>query len=456
MRTLILGAGLAGLSAALELARRGVEVMVVERAPGVGGLASTISHGEFRYDLGPHRFHTENPGILRFVEDLPGVRLEELSRVSRIRLLDRYFDYPLSLGNVLSKMPPARGAGMLLSFLWEKTRGLVSRRDQSTFQGWVMSRFGRGLYQLYLAPYNRKLWGIEPSQLSADWASQRITVPSLAGLVRETVAPSKKTVRSLVSTFHYPRGGIGMISRGLLRGVQEAGGRIITGTEPLGITKEGSFWKVGTSEGTITSDSLISTIPVDRYVSLLGDMLPGEVHEAAGELRFRGLVFLSVLLNGEVPHGDHWIYTSEDRYPFNRLSISRNFDPGSPSQVIFEFSCQEGDELWGCPMERLLEQTVPGAEHLGLFTRGMIRGASIHREPEAYPIYDLNYRRASRTVLDALELLEGSVTCGRQGLFRYNNMDHSIEMGRCAALETLGEGSVRENFDWSPHTWADG
>jgi protoporphyrinogen oxidase len=247
-----------------------------------------------------------------------------------------------------------------------------------------------------------------------------------------------------------------MISRGLLRGFQEAGGRILTGTLPMEISKEDSLWKVRTSQGIHTSDSIISTIPVGSYVSLLGEIMAEKVHQGAGELRFRGLVFLSVLLNGEVPHGDHWIYTSEDRYPFNRLSISRNFDPGSPSQVIFEFSCQEGDELWNAPMERLLEQTVPGAEHLGLFTRGMIRGASIHREPEAYPIYDLNYGRASRTVLDALELLEGSVTCGRQGLFRYNNMDHSIEMGRCAALETLGEGSVRENFDWSPNTWADG
>lgn len=456
MKAVVLGAGLAGLSAACELALRGVDVTVVEKNTGPGGLASTVRRNGFSFDLGPHRFHTNNDEILGFVKGLPGIKLMELERVSRIRLLDRYFDYPLGMGNILSQMPLHRGTGMLLSFFCEKVRGVFSPREQKTFEGWVMSRFGRGLYELYLAPYNRKLWGIEPSELSADWASQRITVPSLAGLVRETIFPSKEAVRSLVSTFHYPEGGIGEIALAMEREILNAGGKILYGVEPVAIKRDGSGWEISLGNGKLNCSELVNTIPLGRYTELLGDILPGEIHRAAAALNFRGLVFLAVLLHGDVKHRDHWIYTSEDRYLFNRLSISKNFDSRSPSQVVFEFSCDEGDAVWNTPGEELLNSTVPGAEHLGLFTKSMVKGHMINRQPHAYPVYDLNYSRNTACVLDALEALRGSVTCGRQGLFRYNNMDHSIEMGRYAALEILGEGSVRDHFSWDPDTWADG
>ena len=456
LKTVVLGAGLAGLSAACELARRGIEVTVVEKCSEPGGRAATVHRDGFVYDLGPHRFHTKNREILKFVKELPGIELVELQRVSRIRLLDRYFDYPLALGNVLAKMPLHRGAGMLLSFFGEKIRGVFSPRDQETFEGWVMSRFGRGLYELYLAPYNKKLWGIEPSELSADWASQRITVPSLAGLVKETIVPSKETVRSLVSTFHYPVGGIGEISLALSREIEKAGGKIVYDREPLGISRKDGQWEVILEDGSLRCSRLVNTIPLGRYTELLGDLLPEAVHRAAASLRFRALVFLAVMLDGDLEPSDHWIYTSEDRYLFNRLSISRNFDPTGPSQVVFEFSCQEGDDLWNTPMDELLRSTIPGAEHLGLFTGEMVKGSMISRKPQAYPVYQLNYGRSTACVLDALQSLQGSVTCGRQGLFRYNNMDHSLEMGRYAAMEVLGEASVREHFNWNTDTWADG
>lgn len=456
LKVTVIGAGLAGLSAAEELTRRGHEVVVLEKEPFYGGLAATINKDGYEYDLGPHRFHTSNNQILDFVKKLPGIDLLELDRVSRIRLLDRYFDYPLAFSNVLSNMPLSKGIGMMLSFLWEKIRGLIAPRDQKSFEGWILSRFGRGLYDLYLEPYNRKLWGIEPTRLSADWASQRITVPGLAGLIKETIIPSKETVRSLVSSFHYPIGGIGEISRGLASVITEMGGSILCSTEPTGIKKTENGWRIDLPGNQIICDKIINTIPVNSYTKLLGDILPAEVHQAASDLKFRALVFLAVLLNSNVEPADHWIYTSEDRYMFNRLSISRNFDQNLPSQIVFEYSCQENDKTWNTSKEEFLKTAIPGAEHLGLFSADMVIGADVSRRAHAYPIYDLTYAKNTSVVLDALESIPDSVTCGRQGLFRYNNMDHSIEMGKYAALETLGEASVKNHFNWDENTWADG
>lgn len=456
MNVVVLGAGLAGLCAAEELTRQGHKVIVIEKKAFPGGLATTINKDKFKYDLGPHRFHTSNEEILSWVKNLPGIEMLELDRVSRIRLLDKYFDYPLALSNVVTTMPLHMGVGMMLSFMWEKIRSIFIKRDQNSFEGWVLSRFGSGLYNLYLAPYNKKLWGIEPCELSADWASQRITVPSLAGLIKETIAPSKETVRSLVSTFHYPKGGIGEICNSLAQMILGSGGDIRYSSEPFSIKRADSNWLIEFSEKTIKTDKIINTLPVTSYVELLGDLLPVKVHRAASLLKFRALVFLTVLLDSDIEPSDHWIYTSEERYLFNRLSISRNFDSEVSSQVVFEFSCQKGDEIWQMSKEQLLEATIPGAEHLELFSSKMILGADVSRAAFAYPIYNVGYAKNTAIILDSLEKLADSVTCGRQGLFRYNNMDHSIEMGKYAALETLGEASVKEHFNWDENTWADG
>lgn len=456
---MVLGAGLAGLSATDLLSENGIEVLVLEKEAGPGGLAATVRSGDFHFDFGPHRFHTERTELLDMVKDLLPGELLELERLSRIRLLDRYFMYPLSLGDVLKRMPVHRGAGMMLSYATERFRNLFSPRPDADFEGWVVRRFGRKLYDLYFGPYTEKLWGCRADTLSADWASQRITVPGLSGLIRSTLFPSGGRVRSLVSTFHYPRGGIGRICCSLADRCVSRGTRIRYGTVPEAIyRKAGGGFTIETAEGTIEADSIVNTIPVGELVRLLKDPLPEGVRDRAEELRFRAIVFVTLKLSVRVEAEDHWIYAPEADYLFNRLSIPENFDAACTergSQVVFEFTCDPGDDIWNGGDE-LIESAVSGGERLGLFRRDQFESSMITRQEHAYPIYDMNYARRVATVLNALDAEESIVTCGRQGLFRYNNMDHSIEMGRYAAMELLGKGSVRERFAWTADTWADG
>ncbi len=455
----VLGAGLAGLSAADVLCRRGVRCVVLEKQGQIGGLAATRRCGGFRFDYGPHRFHTSNDGILQRVTGLLGGDLLRLERMSRIRLLDRYFVYPLSLPDVLRRMPPASGAAMLGSYALARIRSALRGPDDASFETWVVDRFGRRLYDIYFGPYTEKLWGMPPSSMSSDWASQRISVPSLAGLVRATLAPGGREIRSLVSLFHYPRGGIGRIADALAGRITGGGGTVITDSPPESVeaSPRGGF-TVRTSSGTLEAAGVINTIPLPEFAGLLGPALPDGIREAAAGLRFRAVVFVTLKLVGRPAARDHWIYTPEPRYGFNRLSIPENFDPTASDeggQVVFEFTCDENDALWhgGTGLEAAC---VEGGARLGLFERDEVMGSTVARQAHAYPVYALGYDRRSAAVLDAVERIPGIVTCGRQGLFRYNNMDHSLEMGDYAARELLGEGSVRERFNWTRSTWADG
>lgn len=157
----------------------------------------------------------------------------ELERLSRIRLLNRYFHYPLALGDVFRHMPFQDIVGITASYLWEKMRNLVNPRNESNFEGWVIKRFGKKLYNIYFSPYTEKLWGCKAAELSSDWASQRITVPSFSSLIRTTLFPSKDVARSLVSTFHYPIGGIGKICDALAQRVVSRGEEFCIKPNPL-------------------------------------------------------------------------------------------------------------------------------------------------------------------------------------------------------------------------------
>lgn len=431
---------------------------VFERSSEIGGLAATRESGGLRFDYGPHRFHTKSSALQARISGLLGDDLLTLERKSRIRLLDRYFRYPLELGDVLRRMPLHQGAGMVASYVWSRTRRALAPSDEGDFESWVVGRFGRRLYDIYFGPYTAKLWGRPPSSLSSDWASQRISVPSLSGLIRETLSPGESGARSLVSTFSYPRTGIGRIAEALAARLAAAGGSIETGVRPERIEPLSDGCRIWAAGGEHDFDAVINSAPLDEYVRLLGKALPDDLHEAASELRFRAVVFVTLRLSGRCPAPDHWIYTPEAGYEFNRLSIPENFDAamsGTGGQITFEFSCQEGDATWEGGDE-LSRASVEGGAKLGLLLKEKVQGSTITRQSHAYPVYDIGYSARTNAILDALQALPRSVTCGRQGMFRYNNMDHSIMMGEYAALELLGEGLLRDMFDWSKSTWADG
>lgn len=458
-RAVVLGAGLAGLRGADVLSDAGVKVVVIEKDSMAGGLARTVSRNGFHFDLGPHRFHTENPSILEFVDSILPDGLMELERLSRIRLLDRYFRYPLSFPDVLSKMPLHRSVGMVFSYFTERVKGLSGGAEALDFKSWVTGRFGRKLYDLYFGPYTEKLWGCPPEELSADWASQRITVPKLTDLAKATILPGRNSSRSLVSCFHYPPGGIGRISNALARRIERRGGSIEYSSRPDSIkAADGGGYRISVNGSELMVDAILSSIPVTDYALLLGDLLPEQVRSFASCLRFRAIMFVVLRLNRTIPARDHWIYIPEGKYRFNRISFPGNFDSESDlegTQLVFEYTCETGDDVWSGGTD-LAESAILGGEALGLFSREDVVDSTSTGYAHAYPVYSLDFSRNLEPVLDSMDRLKRSVTCGRQGLFRYNNMDHSLEMGEYAALELLGRGSLRSRFRWNSDTWADG
>jgi protoporphyrinogen oxidase len=450
----ILGAGLAGLSAGATLARAGVPVQVLEKEPFVGGLATSFQEDGFTYDLGPHRFHSQNPKILDHVTELLGDNIEYRERLSRIFMRNQFFNYPLKASNVLKSLPLTFLIKAFSDYLGIRVKNAIRPIPDDCFENWVMKRFGRTLYEMFFGMYTEKAWGMPCTQISADWAAQRITLLNLWDTVKKTLFKPKNMPRTYVSKFLYPKtGGICAISRRYAEIIREKGGEVVLNADIRCIEVEGKRARkiVFTEKGkdfTWEVDHLVSTIPCTTLLTYLEPPAPDAVREANRNLKHIGIVFVLLEVARERVTRDHWIYLPEHHLTVHRLSEFRNFSeetcPPGKTMVCAEITCSVGDKKWTRDDEGLRGTAVSDLNKLGLVRPDEVGRVRIHRSTHAYPVYDLAYKGNLETLLDYLDSFENMKTAGRQGLFKYNNMDHSIEMGLEVA-ESILTGEDRDH-----------
>lgn len=461
---LILGAGLAGLACALELSRSPYfKITLLEKQPQVGGLAKSIQRDGFVFDLGPHRFHTRKKWILKWIaEVLKGLDTEMIrkERVSRIFLKRRFFDWPLNFSQALKTMPIGISLRAGLDYLRaDFSRKLGLKRQESSYEDWVKNRFGQTLYQIFFADFNQKLWGIPCHKISTDWAIQRISLPNLKEAVLQSLFKKRRQARTNVARFYYPeRGGIGQLSGAIAQGFQSRGGCLMRnfriqelrlhskGGELVGILKGEES---GFERKKIEFDLLISSIPLTSLARYLET--PDMVKEASRRLKFRGLIFVCLLLNRPRVSRDHWIYFPEEDVVFNRFSEPKNFSsynaPLNQTSLCVEISCQAGDKMWSQSDSEIIQRVAQDLCLLKLVRKEDIARGFVAREPHAYPIYDLNYQENLKVIKEYLEKRH-IILIGRNGIFQYNNMDHSLGTGiKTARALVSGEGVKKAGLE---------
>ena len=461
----ILGGGLAGLSCGYELVQRGVRVTVLEREPHVGGMASSFTETsdgeEWTYDFGPHRFHSRDDHLIDHVRHILGDNTVTAKRLSRIVLFNKFFDYPLVGSNVLKSMPPHLLVRAMWDYMWIRTLDTLrlTRHTDDNFEGWVTRRFGHTLYRIFFGEYTAKAWKMDPSQISADWASQRITLLNLWDTIKKTLFRPKagETPRTLVTSFIYPKhGGIGELARGYARKIEESGtgSRVLVNAPAVKIHRNG-MRVVGVEYGkherqTIEADHYVSTIPVTALTKACAPKAPADVIESANSLDYVSIVFVYLKLNRKSVSPDSWVYLPERKLTVHRISEFKNFSPfcapDDKTLICAEITCRRGDEIWRASPDKLQSIAEKDLQSVGLIGQNEVLGSFIRKIPHAYPIYDLEYKKHLQPVMDFVGLLEGIDTTGRQGNFRYNNMDQSVEMGRKMGLE-LATGELTGHQD---------
>ncbi len=451
----ILGAGLAGLAAGYLLARSGTDILIIERDSTVGGLAKTIHHQDFRFDLGGHRFITNNKKIEHFVlqEVLKGDALV-VTRSSKILLRGKYFDYPLKPLNAISGLGIATASRIVLDYAFEQLRPRFEDRQMVSLEDWVVRHFGRTLFNIYFKEYSEKVWGIDCSRICMEWIEQRIQRLSLGKAIRKALFNySGRGVFTLANEFLYPPLGIGQIAERLKVEIEQSG-RVLTNARIVRINHSGYkidyiTSRTGSQTNMYKGNEFISSIPVATLVQLLYPKPPTEVLDAASRLRYRDLVIVTIMINRERVTDQTWIYIPEQKIPFGRIheptNWSRKMAPEGKTLLVTEHFCFRGDDTWSASNEDLAERTIVNLVKLGFIKRHEVIGKVILRVPRAYPLFEIGYTQHYEKICDYLNRYRNLCSIGRGGMFRYYNMDHAIASGIAAAEGVMAARS--ESFE---------
>ncbi len=414
------------MTAASELLSTGREVLVVEAADEVGGLARNVVVRDYIFDIGGHRFFTEKEYLRQWLRELLGDELIIIKRRSRIYLNGRLIDYPISTINAFFGMGVGRSLNVLAGYI--KAR-MSASGPQENFEQWVVARFGRPLYDLYFGPYTKKVWGRDPAQISAEWAEQRIQLLSLTHAIYKSLVNIGPRPKTFAAHFDYPKKGIGRIAAALQRKIEAKNGKIICGrsVKKIALDQSGRF-QVETQNGSsYEAAQVVSTIPLSKLASALGEPFH------AGALEYRSLRCVFLIIKRPKVTDDTWMYFSGPGTIFSRLHEPKNWSaamvPGEQTSLCLEVFCDEGDEIWNMPSSQLHDHCIRDLEKLGLLAGGDVELATDLRVSDAYPVYLVGYEKTLDGFKKMIQKFPGLSILGRTGGFRYFNMDQVIDEG---------------------------
>jgi protoporphyrinogen oxidase len=353
---IIIGAGPAGLTAALEFCRQSdIKPVVLEASDRIGGISCTIKYNGNRMDIGGHRFFSKSDRVMDWWNEImpiegadhggefairyqnqerrvanngkargpvpvadPDCVMLVRPRKSRIYFMRSFFDYPLSLSfDTLRRLGAARTVRILFSYLKSQ---LFKRKPESTLEDFLINRFGRELYLTFFKSYTEKVWGVPCDQISAAWGAQRIKglslVSAVTHFVKKLFSFSKKkgdirqkdSETSLIEQFLYPKYGPGQLWEHVARQVQSKGGEMRLGWRVEGLhverARNGAMRiasvEARTPDGNVVcidGDYVFSTMPIRELIRYIDAPVPQEVREIADGLMYRDFITVGLLVD---------------------------------------------------------------------------------------------------------------------------------------------------------------
>lgn len=510
-KVLIIGGGPAGLTAALELARKGwSNVTVLEREKQLGGISRTLEYKGNHIDIGGHRFFSKSDEVMQWWKDImplqgapscddtalertvplapdgPNPEIEDRvmlvrSRLSRILFLRRFFNYPVSLSaDTLLNLGLVRVFKMGISYLWS----LIHKRREKSLEDFFINRFGRELYKTFFRDYTAKVWGVPCNRIGADWGAQRVkglsVIKVIAHALGKLVFWKKRNKQggetSLIEEFWYPKYGPGQLWDAVGAEAEKLGVRILREHDVTSVEMANSVVAslrirnlVSGAEYVEDADYVISTTSVQELVRKMGESVPATVNHVAEQLVYRDFMTVGILLDklklksrnmntsvgeyGVVP--DNWIYVQESDVKVGRLQIFNNWSPylvadRSKVWVGMEYFVNEGDELWDMEDTEFCNFAAGELEKIGVIACSDVVDSVVYRVQKAYPAYLGSYSEFG-IIREWVDGIRNLYLVGRNGMHRYNNMDHSM-LSAMEAVKNIITGAATKSNVWEVNT----
>jgi len=444
------------MTAAYQLAKSGVSVEIFEAGGSVGGMSRSIDLWGQKVDIGPHRFFSSDPRINQVWLEVAAPDYDMVNRLTRIFYRGRLFFYPLKPFNALANLGIFEAARCLISYGAERLNP-TKMGDAPSFEQWVVSRFGRRLFEIFFKTYSEKLWGISCSELDADFAAQRIKKFSLGEAILTALGFHKGKHKTLVDQFAYPHGGTGMVYERMAQKCIALGGKLNLNTPVRRVVVEkGKAVAIELENGERREyDHIVSTMPMTHLVERMDDV-PPEVLTALKQLTYRNTILAYLRIPAKNLFRDNWLYVHSADLQTGRITNFRNWTPylygkSDESIIAMEYWCYDEDALWEKSNEELIALATDEIKRSQLLPQCQaVTGGHVERIGRSYPVYARGYKKPLTTVENFLRTISDLSVIGRYGAFKYNNQDHSILMGILAA-ENILKGTLCHDL-WQINT----
>lgn len=454
-KVLIIGAGVAGLSAGRVLSQNGYKVAIYEAESSVGGMSKSLKMFDQIVDIGPHRFFSKDKRLNDFWSAHTYGESEKVSRLTRIFYNNKFFYYPLRGFDALFKLGIIESTLCVLSFIKAKIKPFGG----NSFESWVANAFGYRLYSIFFKSYTQKLWGIECKDLDSDFARQRIKGLNLYEAIKSAfVGDKSKKHKTLVDEFSYPKKGCGVVYENMAKEILQNGGEILCDIEVNGIiTQDKRAIGIRTNGGDIYGDIVISTAPF-RDMVLSIDELGSAIKDLAQNLKFRNTILVYVEVdcakNAESSadstqkiFDDNWIYVHSKNIATGRITNFANWTQDlrcgrSESILCLEYWANDDEKLWNLSSDEIINIAKKDLLDSNLVAHSsQIKRTHALKIHKSYPVYERGYKQNLSKIYNALDDFKDLYFIGRNGAFKYNNQDHSLIMGLLCADKILGRAN---------------
>jgi len=435
-KILILGAGLAGLSAAWHLQKKGVDCLIFEKEPEAGGLCRSKNIDGFTFDYCGHLLHFKERYSFNLIKELLGDNLAEHKKSAWIYSHDRITRHPFQAN--LYGLPKPVIKECLLEFIQARSNGFPKDKKNISFGDWISQTFGRGIARHFMLPYNSKFWTTSLSRITCEWLDGFVPVPTLKEILEGTIEENKRP-SGYNAIFWYPkRGGIQEIPRLLSSGIKNL--HTLSEAVRLDIKNKKVYFKNGNIQ---EYDVLIFTLPLPEIINL-SEELPESILGCLKRLRYNSIFNLNLGIDKKDISGKHWIYFPDKKFTFFRLGFFSNFSnasaPKNSSSLYIEVAYSKEKTLNKNTVVNRIINKMHDADVLNSSDKILVK--DINDIKYGYIIYDKAREKALNRI--KVFLNKNNIFClGRYGSWRYLSMEDVLLDGKAVAEGFYGIGKYK-------------
>ncbi len=430
-KIIILGAGLAGLSAAWHLKEKGIQAAVFEKEDTAGGLCRSKEANGFIFDYDGHLLHFQNNYTLELVKKLLKGNLVRHERSAWINHFGTFSRYPFQAN--LSALPKP----IANECLWGFIHATNSRANSSkaNFLKWINATFGKGIAKHFMIPYNKKFWTVPLSRMSCPWTDKFVPQLGLSEVVNGFFEENGNHF-GYNAFFWYPaKGGIIQLPQAFEKQI----GGVSKNCCISGIDLKKKEIAIK-GRGKEKFDILILTIPLPELIRI-AKPLPDKILSSLNKLRWNSIFNLNLGLEGRCQEGKHWVYFPQKDIVFFRAGFFHNFSnnaaPHGKSSLYAEVSYSKNKPV---NRKKITKHILDDLYKIGIISKkNRVLVIDENDIKYGYPVYDGNYNRETTAIKEFLSS-NNVITCGRYGSWKYMSMEDAILDGRQIASSIYGQG----------------